>query len=80
MKASAIGNGLTKSSRWIDSQGTGDGIKLALEGQHAFINSRQSTLRRQGNCKLVDMGPTLSQGPLVMIWKKDFQYAELFNF
>ena len=53
---------------------------MALEGHHAFINGRQSTLRRLGNCKLVDMGPTLSKGPLVMIWKKGFKYSGLFNY
>ena len=36
--------------------------------------------RRGEECSLIEMGPVLFKGNLIMTWKKDFPYGPLFNY
>ena len=56
------------------------GIKLAL-GVTLWDNFQMIISDKRGTpCALIEMGPVLIKGNLIMTWKKKFPYGPLFNY
>ena len=50
--------------------------KLSLISYFIFLH-----LAQEGDpCTIIPMGPNLFNGKLVFAWRKNFEYAEIFNF
>ena len=69
------------NERWLDVDDMKAGIEEAKQSKFAFITASQSVYGLMGkSCEVVEMGPNIVNGILVMIWQKDFPYAPLFNY
>ena len=57
------------------------GIEEAKNSEYAYILATQTVYGLLGkSCEVVEMGPNLFNGILVMIWQKEFPYASLLDY
>ena len=72
------------SVRWQWTETFDSGLRKIKSENFAFIDTTltmQYTLAEEGDpCSIIPMGPNLFNGKLVFAWRKNFEYAEIFNF
>ena len=74
---------LTKS-RWQWTETFESGIKKIRDDNFAFMETAITMQYYLDSinepCSIVHMGPNLFNGKLVFAWRKNFEYAEIFNY
>ena len=65
--------------RWIDVENHESALQKLEVEEFAFLEAAQTMYRAYG-CRVMDIGPTVFKGNLVIAWKKDFLYAPLLNY
>ena len=57
------------------------GIEKMKSSEYAYLSATQSVYGKIGkSCEVIEMGPNLFNGILVIVWQKDFPYASLLNY
>ena len=67
--------------RWVDVDNYDAALHKMENEEFAILDAAQTIYGNYGkSCRVIDSGPTIFKGNLVIAWKKDFAYAQLFNY
>ena len=67
--------------RWVDVHDYEAALEKMESEEFAFLDAAQTVYGNFGkSCRVAESGPTVFKGNLVIAWKKNFAYSELFDY